>query len=102
MFTMLRTNTCNDLNEGYVGKEVTLTGWVHRRRDHGGIVFIDLRDRYGLTQVVSDPENFAATHEVMVNVRSEYVLQVTGVVRLRPEGQANEKFPSGKIELFLL
>jgi len=65
---MMRSHTCNDLNDQHVGQEVTLCGWVHRRRDHGGLIFIDLRDRYGLTQVVSDPAVSTETHEIANNV----------------------------------
>ncbi len=96
---MYRTNTCNDLNESFVGKEVVLSGWVHRRRDHGGVVFIDLRDRYGLTQVVSDPNNFQEVHTQMTDVRSEYVIRIVGKVQLRPEGHENKDLHTGKIEV---
>lgn len=98
---MYRTHTCNDLNETFVGKEITLTGWVNRRRDHGGLIFIDLRDRYGLTQIVSDPVNYASSHSLLENVRSEFVLQVKGTVRLRPQGQENTKLSTGKIEVLV-
>ncbi|MEK7673308.1 MAG: aspartate--tRNA ligase [Patescibacteria group bacterium] len=96
---MNRTVTCNDLGKKDEGKSVTLCGWVHRRRDHGGVIFIDLRDRYGLTQIVSDPVNHADAHEVMNGVRSEYVIQVEGVVRLRPDGQSNSNLNTGEIEV---
>lgn len=98
---MLRTHTCNELGTSSVGKEVTLCGWVHRRRDHGGLIFIDLRDRFGLTQVVSDPAESADSHALADSVRPEYVLQVTGVVRERPEGMRNKKMKTGEIEVLI-
>lgn len=98
---MLRTCTCNELTEKDQSKMVTLCGWVHRRRDHGGVIFIDLRDRYGLTQVVSDPVNFKEAHDVMNGVRNEFVIQVQGKVRLRPEGQKNDNLDSGGIEVLV-
>ncbi len=98
---MYRTHTCNELTKELVEKEVELCGWVHRRRDHGGVIFIDLRDRYGVTQIVSDPENFAAAHDAMDKVRSEYVVQIKGVVKARPEGQSNKDLASGEIEVYV-
>lgn len=98
---MFRTNTCNELNAGNVGQEVTLCGWVHRRRDHGGLIFIDLRDRYGLTQIVSDPTVDSKIHETADKVRSEFVIQITGTVRKRPEGMRNEKMITGEIEVLV-
>ncbi|GAB4448790.1 MAG: aspartate--tRNA ligase [Anaerolineae bacterium] len=96
---MFRTHTCNDLRPEHTGQEVTLAGWVHRRRDHGGLVFIDLRDRYGLTQIVFDPNINAEMHAAAQTLRSEYVIQVTGSVRHRPEGQENPRLDTGAIEL---
>ena len=93
-----RNCLCGDLNATTVDREVRLCGWVQRRRDHGGVIFIDLRDRSGLVQVVFDPdrqEQFA----VAESVRNEYVIQVTGRVRLRPEGTRNEELPTGEIEV---
>ncbi len=98
---MHRTHTCNELTDKNDGDEVTLCGWVNRRRDHGGVIFIDLRDRYGLTQVVSDPEKFEDAHKIMDESRSEYVLKVKGKVRLRPDGQANKNLHTGKIEILV-
>ncbi len=95
---MYRSHTCSELNASHVGQSVTLAGWVHRRRDHGGLIFIDLRDRYGLTQVVIDPSQ-EAVHGMAEDVRSEYVLQVTGNVRKRPEGSENKNMSTGEIEL---
>ncbi len=94
----MRSHYCGELNEAHVGQEVTLCGWVHRRRDHGGVIFIDLRDRDGLTQVVVDPD----TEEAFATAdksRSEYVLQIKGLVRPRPEGTTNENMPTGMIEV---
>jgi aspartyl-tRNA synthetase len=96
---MLRTVRCNDLSASDVDKEVTLCGWVHRRRDHGGVIFVDLRDRYGITQVVSDPEKYQDAHKKMEDVRSEFVVQVKGIVAKRPEGQVNKKMATGEIEV---
>lgn len=98
---MLRTHTCNELNASAVGKEVTLCGWVHHRRDHGGLIFIDLRDRYGLTQIVTDPVDSPEAHSKSNEVRSEYVIRVTGVVRKRPEGMTNAKMVTGEIEVLV-
>lgn len=96
---MYRTHTCNKLTDKNVGEEVTLCGWVNRRRDHGGVIFIDLRDRYGVTQIVSDPEEFKDAHAAMDGARSEYVVKVTGKVQLRPEGNENVNMNTGKIEV---
>lgn len=96
---MLRTHTCNELWSSNIWEEITLSGWVSNRRDHGGIIFIDLRDRYGLTQVVFDPEDNATAHELANTFRSEYVIQVTGKVRPRPDGQANPNMVTGEIEV---
>ncbi len=98
---MLRTHTCNDLSIDDAGKEVTLSGWVHRRRDHGGMIFIDLRDRYGLTQIVADPQSSEQSHKTADEVRGEFVVCVTGKVRKRPEGMRNPKMASGEIEVIV-
>ncbi len=98
---MYRTHTCNDLTDKNVGEEVVLSGWVHRRRDHGGLIFIDLRDRYGLTQLVTDPDNSAETHGLMNTVRSEFVVKIKVKVRLRPDGNANNDLNTGKIEVLV-
>jgi len=94
---MLRTHTCGEIRISDVGKTVTLAGWVHRWRDHGGLTFLDLRDRYGITQVVFDPSVSAEAHQVAARARSEYVLQVTGVVqkRLKP----NPNLATGDVEV---
>lgn len=95
---MLRTHTCGELRQADVGKEVTLAGWVHRMRDHGGIVFLDLRDRWGITQVVVDSKN-AKAYAVASSLRPEYVVQIKGVVQKRPEGFANPRLATGEIEV---
>ena len=95
---MMRSHYCGQLNETLEGQEITLCGWVHRRRDHGGVIFLDIRDRDGLAQVVFDPdraESFAAADRV----RSEYVVKITGKVRLRPAGAVNANMASGAIEV---
>lgn len=96
---MYRTHKCGELTEACKGEKVILSGWVHRRRDHGGIIFIDLRDRFGLVQIVSDPEEFVEAHEQMDSLRSEYVVRVEGTVRERIEGHENPNIESGKIEV---
>jgi len=94
----MRTHYCGEVNESLVGQEATVVGWVHRRRDHGGVIFIDLRDREGLLQVVFNPDD-AATFALAESVRSEFVLKITGEVRRRPEGTANPSLASGQVEL---
>ncbi len=96
---MMRTHTCGELRATHVGEEVTLAGWVHRRRDHGGVIFIDLRDRYGVTQVMFDPSTAADAHATADTLRSEWVVQVTGVVAARPDGMANDALSTGAIEV---
>lgn len=94
----MRSHYCGYINESLLGQEVEVSGWVHRRRDHGGVIFIDLRDREGLLQVVFDPDN-PEPFEQAERVRAEYVLRVKGKVRSRPEGTVNPDLPSGKVEL---
>ncbi len=96
---MYRTHTCNQLRIEDAGQEATLSGWVHRRRDHGGLIFIDLRDRWGLTQVVFDPNINAEAHELADSLRNEYVIKIEGRVRPRPDGQANPNLDTGEIEV---
>lgn len=94
----MRSHYCGDLRKQHIGEEITLKGWVHRRRDHGGVIFLDLRDREGLAQVVFDPdreESFALAD----SVRSEYVVEVKGLVRDRPAGTTNADMPTGEIEV---
>jgi len=94
----MRTHYCGDLNAAAIGQEVAVAGWVHRRRDHGGVIFIDLRDRDGLLQVVFDPDRPEIFAEAE-RVRGEFVLSVRGTVRARPEGTVNTKLPSGEVEV---
>ena len=93
-----RSHTCGALRAGDIGKTVRLSGWVHRVRDHGGLLFIDLRDHYGLTQVVADPDSPA--FKAAETVRSEWVIRVDGKVRQRPEGTLNPELPTGEVEVF--
>ncbi|WP_339846908.1 aspartate--tRNA ligase [uncultured Halopseudomonas sp.] len=95
---MMRTHYCGQLNESLAEQEVTLCGWVHRRRDHGGVIFLDIRDREGLAQVVFDPDR-EETFALADRVRSEYVVKVTGKVRPRPSGAVNPNMASGAIEV---
>jgi aspartyl-tRNA synthetase len=94
----MRTHYCGHINASHIDQEVEICGWVHRRRDHGGVIFIDLRDREGLVQVVYDPDlpEIFATAE---HVRNEYVLKVRGRVRARPEGTVNPEMATGEIEI---
>ncbi|MBT2325267.1 aspartate--tRNA ligase [Variovorax paradoxus] len=94
----MRSNYCGLVTEAQLGQTVTLCGWVNRRRDHGGVIFIDLRDREGYVQVVCDPDR-ASTFATAEGLRNEFCLQVTGLVRARPEGTVNESLKSGKIEV---
>ncbi|MBP7502396.1 MAG: aspartate--tRNA ligase [Aquabacterium sp.] len=94
----MRTTYCGLVSEALMGQTVTLMGWAHRRRDHGGVIFIDLRDREGLVQVVFDPDR-ADSFKIAEDVRNEFCLKVTGVVRARPEGTTNAGLTSGKIEV---
>ncbi len=97
---MLKTHTCGELTIENIGQQVTLAGWVNRRRDHGGLIFIDLRDRFGLTQVTIN-EDAAGAHEVANQIRNEYVLQVKGTVQARPEGFENDNLATGAIEVIV-
>ena len=94
-----RTHTCGELREEHLAQTVTLNGWVNRRRDHGGVVFIDLRDRYGITQVVVDPQASADVQAAVGQVRNEFVLSLTGAVQTRPEGTRNASLPTGDVEV---
>ena len=96
---MYRTHTCGELRPENAGQEVVLAGWVHRRRDHGPLIFIDLRDRYGITQVVFDSATAPEAHAVASQARSEFVLQVRGLVGKRPEEAINPDLPTGGIEV---
>ena len=94
---MHRTHTAGELTAAHINQTVTLAGWVANRRDHGGVIFIDLRDRYGITQTVYDPTDNADAWKLADTFRSEYVVRVTGQVRLRPEGQTNPRLTTGEI-----
>ena len=96
---MYKTHTCGELRRSHTEQTVTLAGWVNRRRDHGGVTFIDLRDRFGITQVVADPVRSPAAHQAMEAVRNEWVIQVVGVVRPRPAGAENPNLSTGEIEV---
>ncbi|TEU18657.1 MAG: aspartate--tRNA ligase [Dehalococcoidia bacterium] len=96
---MLKSHNCGELRKNYAGQQVTLAGWVHRRRDHGGKVFIDLRDREGIVQVVFNPQVSQEAYQVAGSLRGEYVIQVTGEVAPRPEGTENRKLATGDIEV---
>ena len=96
---MMKTHTCGELREKDVGTIVQLAGWVNRRRDQGGLIFVDLRDRWGITQVVVDLEGAPGAHAIADSVRNEYVLRVQGTVRIRPEGTANPDLATGDIDI---
>jgi aspartyl-tRNA synthetase len=96
---MYKTHTCGELRAEHAGQTVTLAGWVHRRRDHGGVTFLDLRDRFGLVQVVANPDLPKETLDLVADVRFEWVLQVTGLVQKRPAGMVNPKMETGEIEI---
>ena len=96
---MLKTHTCGELRKKDIGAEVTLAGWVNRRRDHGGLIFIDLRDRGGIVQVVFNPELAGKCHKIANEMRNEYVVRVSGEVAHRPPGTENTRLPTGDIEV---
>ena len=99
MSQAFRSHTCGELRASHVGERVTLSGWVHRRRDHGHLAFFDLRDRYGITQVVTNADDAADAHAAAEPARNEWVVQVEGVVRHRPEGTTNADLATGEIEV---
>lgn len=96
---MYKTHTCGELRATHVNQQVTLAGWVHRRRDHGGVIFLDLRDRYGIVQVTVHPTLSKETLDAVSNVRMEWVLQITGTVQKRPAGMENPRMPTGEVEV---
>ena len=96
---MYKTHTCGELRATHAGEQVTIAGWVHRRRDHGGVIFLDLRDRYGIVQVTINPNLSKETLEAVSNVRMEWVLQITGAVQKRPAGMENPKMRTGEVEV---
>jgi aspartyl-tRNA synthetase len=99
MSTTFRSHTCGELRAEHAGRRVTLAGWVHRRRDHGHLAFFDLRDRHGITQVVTSAEEAPEAHAAAESARNEWVVQVEGTVRARPEGTANDELDTGEIEV---
>ena len=96
---MYKTHTCGEIRAAHAGQVVTLAGWVNRRRVHGGINFVDLRDRFGLIQIVTDPDLYPEGHVGIEDVRPEWVIQVVGLVRLRPDGLMNPNMPTGEVEV---
>jgi aspartyl-tRNA synthetase len=96
---MYRTHTCGELRSSHAGQKVTLTGWVHRRRDHGGVAFFDLRDRLGIVQVTINPDLSKEALDLVANIRMEWVLQIEGTVQKRPDGNTNPKMETGDIEI---
>ncbi len=98
---MYRNYILNQVDESLLGKEILLSGWVNRRRDHGSLIFIDLRDRYGFVQLVFDPNDFPVAHKLAETLRSEFVISITGTVRMRPDGNENLNLKSGKVELIV-
>ena len=94
-----RSHKCSELRSDHVGQTVRLSGWVHRIRDHGGVLFIDLRDHFGVTQVLADPDSSA--FEELESVRAEWVIRVDGEVKLRDRELVNSKIPTGEIEVFI-
>ena len=99
MVQAFRSHTCGELRASHVGERVKLSGWVHRRRDHGHLAFFDLRDRYGITQVVTNADDAAEAHAAAEPARNEWVVQVEGVVRHRPDGTTNADLATGEIEV---
>lgn len=96
----MRTYYCGEVRKEQIGETVTLCGWVDRRRDHGGVIFLDLRDRTGLIQIVSDPQRTPDSYQDAEALRNEYVVQITGRVTARPEDSLNPKLPTGEIEIY--
>ena len=94
-----RSHTCGALRDSNIGETVRLSGWVHRVRDHGGVLFIDLRDHYGLTQIVADPDSKA--FKLAETLRSEWVVRIDGKVRRRPGGTENPELPIGQVEVYI-
>ena len=96
---MYRTHTCGELRASHAGQTITLSGWVHRRRDHGGVAFFDLRDRSGIVQITINPDLPKESLDLVTNVRMEWVLQIEGIVQIRPEGMKNPKMETGEVEI---
>lgn len=96
----MRTHYCGELRQANIGETVTLYGWVDRRRDHGGVIFLDLRDRSGIVQIVSDPQRTPDSYELANSLRNEYVVEITGRVTQRPEESLNTRIPTGEVEIY--
>ena len=96
---MIRTHNCGESTSKNISKEVTLCGWVSSRRDHGEIIFMDLRDKHGITQIVFDPDKNKEIHKKAHLLRNEYCIKIVGVVAARPEGTINKKIPTGEVEV---
>ena len=96
---MIRSHTCGALSAANDGETVTLCGWVDTVRDHGGIIFIDLRDKHGITQVVFDPDDSQEARDTAHSTRSEYVIKISGLVAKRPESMVNDRLSTGEIEI---
>lgn len=96
----MRTHYCGDLRASEIGKTVTINGWVDRRRDHGGVIFLDLRDRSGIVQIVSDPQRTPDSYEIANSLRNEYVVEIVGRVTLRPSESLNPRIPTGEVEIY--
>ena len=99
-YILLKDINCGDVNKGHMGDFVTVAGWVNRRRDHGNLIFIDLRDREGVVQVVFNPELASGAHTIAESLRNEWVVQVKGRVTERPEGTINTDISSGEVEVY--
>ena len=96
---MFRDIECGKVNLQHIAQSVTIAGWVHRRRDHGGLIFIDVRDSKGIVQVVINPESGNKLHNTAQNLRNEWVVQISGTVEARPSGTINPEMPTGEIEI---
>ena len=96
---MLKSIGCGELGIPHLGEKVTLAGWIHRRRDHGGLTFVDLRDKTGIVQVVINPDSAPKVHLAAGELRNEWVIQITGAVNKRPPGTENAHLPTGLVEV---
>jgi len=96
----MRSNYCGHLNAEHIGQTVSLCGWIDRRRDHGGVIFLDLRDRTGILQIVSDPQRTPVSYELAGELRNEYVVRIVGKVSKRPEESLNPKLATGEVEIY--